>query len=318
VRVDYGWAMAMVGDVPLVQWVDPRSDAAAKGLAAGDRVLLLNTFAVRRINLSRLMYVYRFIRPELRQRIAILKPDGSARTIDVESHLEPRRTSTIEELIEELGQLVERARDRGAAVGTDVLVWKMAVFGQPEPVDRMIVEARKYKTLIVDLRGNGGGSLESLRELVSRCTDHDIVIATERRRGKETREVAHPAKSAFAGPLIVIVDSQSGSAAEMFARIVQLERRGVVIGDRTAGAVMTSRIFPHKTNRAGAFYATSITIGDVRMADGASLEKVGVEPDEIVLPTPRDLASGRDPVLAHAIELAGASVTPEEAGRLFK
>ena len=48
------------------------------------------------------------------------------------------------------------------------------------------------------------------------------------------------------------------------------------------------------------------------MADGASLEKVGVEPDEIVLPTPADLAAGRDPELAHAIELAGASVTAKK------
>jgi carboxyl-terminal processing protease len=133
------------------------------------------------------------------------------------------------------------------------------------------------------------------------------------------REVAKPAKNGFAGTLIVLVDSRSASAAEMFARIVQIERRGTVLGDRTAGAVMTSRIFPHKVGvGAVAFYATSITVGDVRMSDGASLEKAGVEPDEIVLPTPGDLAAGRDPVLAEAIALAGGAITPEEAGRLFK
>ena len=61
----------------------------------------------------------------------------------------------------------------------------------------------------------------------------------------------------------------------------------------------------------------SITIGDVRMSDGASLEKVGVVPDETVLPTAADLAAGRDPVLARAIALAGGSITPETASRLF-
>jgi C-terminal processing protease CtpA/Prc len=315
-RVDYGWSMAMVGDVPLILSVDPRSDAAAQGLAPGDRVLLLNAFAPRRANLGRLAYIYRFIKPEARQRVAVLKPNGAAITVDVASQVEPRRASTVEELFEEIGQLVERARDRSIPVGDDVLVWKMAVFGQAESVDRMIAKAREYRTLVLDVRGNGGGSVDSLRELVSRCLDHDVVVASEKRRGKESREMARPARTGFAGRLIVLVDSRSGSAAEMFARIVQLEKRGIVIGDRTAGAVMMSRLFPHAAG--AALYAASVTIADVRMSDGGSLEHVGVEPDEIVLPTPSDLAAGRDPALAHAVALAGGSLTAEEAGKLFR
>ena len=82
---------------------------------------------------------------------------------------------------------------------------------------------------------------------------------------------------------------------------------------------MTSRMFPHKIGMgAVAFYATSVTVGDVRMSDGASLEKAGVQPDEMILPTPADLAARRDPVLAAAIAMAGGSMTSEEAGRLFK
>jgi C-terminal processing protease CtpA/Prc len=129
-----------------------------------------------------------------------------------------------------------------------------------------------------------------------------------------------PAKNPFTGRLTVLVDSRSASAAEMFARIVQIEKRGIVLGDRTSGAVMRSRLFTHRaeSRTASAVYGTSVTVADVRMSDGASLEKAGVEPDEIVLPTQTDLASGRDPLLARAIELAGGAITPEEAGRLFK
>ena len=105
----------------------------------------------------------------------------------------------------------------------------------------------------------------------------------------------------------------------MTARLVQIERRGAVIGDRTAGAVMTSRLFPHTVGMdAIAFFATSITIGDVRMTDGGSLEHTGVTPDEIVLPTGADLAARRDPVLARAIIALGGAITPEKAGQLLR
>ena len=320
VRVDYGWQMAIVGSVPLVVEVDRASDAAAKGLAPGDRVLLLNTFKPTRDNLWRLVYFYRFIRPQAQQRVAVLEPDGSARTVDVASRVESKPITGLGDLVAELERDLDRARDTGASIAPDIFVWKMRVFGNPDAVDQMIAKARGSRTLVLDLRGNGGGAVVALRELVSRTFDREILVAQEKLRGRETREVAKPARSRFSGRLIVLVDSRSASAAEMFARIVQIEKRGAVLGDRTSGQVMTSRIFPHQfgVGAALAFYAASVTIGDVRMSDGGSLEKVGVEPDEIVLPSPADLAASRDPALARAIEVAGGSLTPDEAGRLFK
>ena len=82
---------------------------------------------------------------------------------------------------------------------------------------------------------------------------------------------------------------------------------------------MTSRMLPHVYGDDRlTIYATMITVGDVRMADGGSLEKTGVTPDEIVLPTAADVAASRDPVLARAVAALGGTLTPEAAGRLFK
>jgi hypothetical protein len=55
--------------------------------------------------------------------------------------------------------------------------------------------------------------------------------------------------------------------------------------------------------------------GQEHGGDGGRLERVGVSPDEIVLPSPADLAAGRDPVLARAVALAGGTLTAEDAGR---
>ena len=168
-RIDYGWRMTIVGDVPFITTVDPESDAAAKGLAAGDRVLLLNAFAPTRSNVSRLAYFYRFIRPEVQQRVAVLKPDGSARTVDVVSRVENKRTADVYDLLDDVGVLLDRARDRSAAAGDAVLVWRMAVFGQPESVERMIAKARGFKTLVLESprqrRRLGGGAARARQPL---------------------------------------------------------------------------------------------------------------------------------------------------------
>ncbi|MBP1770638.1 MAG: hypothetical protein H6P96_1256 [Candidatus Aminicenantes bacterium] len=65
------------------------------------------------------------------------------------------------------------------------------------------------------------------------------------------------------------------------------------------------------------FYGLMITESDLIMADGQSLEGIGVVPDELLLPTAQDLAAGRDPVLAKAVSLAGGLILPEEAAKQF-
>jgi C-terminal processing protease CtpA/Prc len=318
-RVQYGWRMKLIGDAAIIDEVTPGSDAAQKGVAIGDRVVALNRFQPDRTNLRQINLYYRAIRPQAMQRLTIRKPDGTERSLDVSSKVVTERYLDLTDLLNEFERAIDDERDRSAVVGKDILVWRMPGYGDPGPVEAMLRKARAFKTLVLDLRDNGGGRVDTLEMMVGWFFSRELVVSTEKERRKETVARAKPRKEPFIGNLIVLVDSATGSAAEVFARVMQIEKRGRVIGDRTAGAVMTARMFSHSlgVDSLTAFY-TMVTVGDVRMSDGGSLERVGVQPDEIALPTPADLAAKRDPVLARAIALAGGSVTPEDAWQMFR
>jgi len=154
--------------------------------------------------------------------------------------------------------------------------------------------------------------------IVGLLFDHDVKIG-DRVVRKETKPmVAKHRGSPFTGKLIVLVDGGTASAAEILTRVVQLEHRGTVIGDRTAGAVMGAMLYRESVSMDGdVIYGFSVTMANLIMGDGKSLEKTGVVPDETVLPTGANLAAGRDPVLARAAELAGVKLDATEAGKLF-
>jgi carboxyl-terminal processing protease len=318
--VEYGWRMAMIGSQPLIVEVTRDSDASRKGLQVGDLVLAVNRFTPERDTMAAMRRYYAIIRPQKIQHVVVRKPDGQQLAVDVESKLNPARFLNLTDLLNQFDTSEAELRHRSVAVNQDVLLWKMPAFRDAGPVEEQIRKARGFKTLVLDMRGNGGGSVDTLNTMISWFFDREVVVATQKERKKETTFRAKPRRDRYQGRVIVLVDSQSGSAAEVFARVIQLEKRGTVVGDRTAGAVMTGRIFSHAigADEQMVFFATMVTVADVRMSDGASLEKTGVQPDELSLPTPADLAAGRDPVLARALSLAGVTIDAEAAARLIK
>jgi C-terminal processing protease CtpA/Prc len=210
-------------------------------------------------------------------------------------------------------------RHRYGKIGEDIFIWKMTGFDvEDEMLDAMLGRVKKCKSLILDLRGNGGGYVSILQRLVSNVFDREVKISDRVGRKEMKPVIAKKRGGHFDGKIIVLIDSGSGSASEVFARVLQLEKRGLVIGDVSAGAVMESRGFSHQLGQDTIIpYSFSITDANVIMTDGKSLEHVGVIPDELLIPTAKDLAAGRDVVLARALALLGANVTPEDAGKMF-
>jgi carboxyl-terminal processing protease len=180
-------------------------------------------------------------------------------------------------------------------------------------------KVRGYGTLILDLRSNRGGYVKTLERLLGYFFDRDLKVSDVKSRKKEEPIVAKTrGNDAYKGKLIVLVDSNSASASELFARMIQLEKRGTVLGDQTAGAVMESNLIRLQRGALTMiFYGVSVTVADPIMPDGKSLEHVGVAPDEVVIPTGMDLAGNRDVTLARAAALAGVQIDPAKAAALF-
>ena len=325
-RTEYGWQMQMIGEKCYVVAVKPGSDAEAKGLKPGDEIVSVDGYTPLRENLWKLNYLYRTLRPRPGMRLIVMKPDGKEQQLDVLAKVQSGKkvvdltSSDIFDLVREAENESRLNRHRFIEVGDDFFIWKMPQFDlEKTEVDDMVGKFRKRKGVVLDLRGNGGGYEITLLRLVSNFFDREIKLGDIKRR-KETKPLSVKSRGAeiFTGKLVVLIDSQSGSASELFARVIQLEKRGTVIGDRSAGAVMRARHYSHEIGvDVVMFYGVSITDADIIMNDGKSVEHVGVTPDEITLPTPADLAAKRDPVLAYALSILGAKITPEEAGALF-
>ena len=322
-KIEYGWTMQMVGDAAYVDAVKPKSDAEVKGLKPGDTIMTVDGHKPSRENMWKMYYRYYGLMPARSIHLTVQSPSESQpRELEVMAKVEPGQEVTqLQELfVRYLREEWDLYHDRFYESGNDLMIWQMPTFGISEShVDAIMGRARKFKALVVDLRGNGGGYQDSLLRLAGYFFDHDVQVAVPKGR-KESKPLIAKTRGGdvFKGQLIVLVDSDSASASELFTRVIQLEKRGSVIGDKTAGAVMTAKHYEHQTGVGRILYfGTSVTIADLVMRDGKSLERVGVSPDELLLPTGSDLAAKRDPVLSRAAALAGVKLDPEKAGSLF-
>jgi C-terminal processing protease CtpA/Prc len=329
-RTEYGWQMQVIGDKCYVTAVKPGSDAAAKGLHQGDEIYAIDGIGPTRENFWKIQYMYRALRPQPGVRLQVIKPDGRQQQLDVSARIDQVKRvlnlsgdddgTDIWNMVRESENESRLHRQRYVDLSDDVFVWKMPEFDLlKDDVDQFVNKFRKKKGVVIDLRGNSGGYVETLVRLLGNVLDHDVKVGDLKRR-KDSKPLLAKTRGSeiFTGKLVVLIDSQSASASELFARVVQLEKRGTVIGDRSAGAVMEAKQYPHQLGIDTVVpYGVSITEADIIMTDGKSLEHTGVTPDEIKIPTAMDLATQKDPVLAYAASLLGVTITPEKAGALF-
>jgi carboxyl-terminal processing protease len=149
------------------------------------------------------------------------------------------------------------------------------------------LRAEKINGLIIDLRGNGGGSLPEATGLTGLFIKGGPVVQLRETDGTvEVLDDPEP-EVAYQGPLAVLVDRFSASASEIFAAAIQDYGRGVVIGQQTYGKGTVQNLIPLDRFALGPrpeYGQLTVTIGKFYRVTGDSTQNRGVTPD-IQLPS---------------------------------
>jgi carboxyl-terminal processing protease len=155
------------------------------------------------------------------------------------------------------------------------------------------LEKQEVQGIIVDLRGNGGGSLPEAIALSGLFIDRGPVVQIRYESGRVDVERNRDGIVYYDGPLTVMVDRFSASASEIFAAAMQDFGRGIIIGEQTFGK---GTVQQHRSlERAFDMFdkpigAVQFTTGKFYRINGGSTQHLGVKPD-ILYPSAIDPAT---------------------------
>jgi carboxyl-terminal processing protease len=280
----------------LIVRVIPNSPAKRSGLREGDRIVSIDGRATRDLTTDRAANL-------------LQGESGTVADLMIERpQSRPQRISVRRERVEVPG--VDDARILNQS--RHVAYIKVSCFQETTARDvedaLWTLHRAGMRSLIVDLRANPGGLLVSAVEVADLFLDHGVIVATHGRNAYEDFTYSAREQGTWRVPLVVLIDQDSASAAEIFAGSIRDHQRGTLVGQRSFGKGSVQGIFPLISSGAG----LRLTTAKFFSPTGKPYSGVGVEPHIVVRQVAKPVAGSagsvptpdNDPMLAAALEAA--------------
>ncbi len=136
-------------------------------------------------------------------------------------------------------------------------------------------EKHNYKALIIDVRGNPGGLLDTVAKTADFFLSDGVIVSTKSRI-KSENEVFRASKSILVPkniPIAVLIDKGSASAAEILAGALKDTGRAVLVGETSFGKGSVQKILPFHDG------GIKLTIAKYYTPSGVNIDKIGIKPD---------------------------------------
>ena len=270
-----GLSAGLRDDGPYVAAVAPRGPAANAGVLPGSAILEIDGMKVQGAEFSNWLE-------------ALRKPAGVTTRLLLKSPASPRpeEVSLTHRVIEERSVAEVKMWDKEKGIG----YLRLATFGSgcAREVEAALDELEDcgMKSLIFDLRGNGGGDLNETVKILGLMVPPGTAVVTTRGRDEaanETLKTPERQRRKREYPVTVLIDRMSASASELTAGALQDLKRAKVAGELSYGKGSVQNIIPM-----GGGTALRLTIATYHTPSGNTPHRKGITPDVPVTISDKD------------------------------